>query len=262
MKCFTSKNTDCGEKAQEKTTDWSFTDCGPSDKMFYFYKNPNADDCTTEGSNCGNCPFGDNSIHDRDTDGKTHGRIDDFGIACYDDGQIKTPPTEKQKYWSPKVSQNNQGFICEEDPKCTQFGSVDCYPSQGICESQHTCNENAGWTYNPSHTDCNVYKCTKDGKVQNGDPENNDTVNYSFINGSCFRYPVDPSGLDNLPRFTSSDDSPAYYYPTINPVNPLYTCWTTADKATHDKINFTGIDDKRLPLDEPSYSLYNQFYWN
>jgi hypothetical protein len=209
--------------------------------MFYFYENPNAD-CTTECSNCGNCPFGDNSINDRDTDGTTHGYINDYGIACYDDGQIKKPPPKKQTYWSPKVSPNNQGSICEEDLKCTQFGSADCYPSQGICEDANKCNEDTGWTYNTSHTDCNVYKCTKDGKIQNGDPENNDT-SYLFINGSCFRYPVDPSGLDQLPRFTSSGGSPEYYYPTVNPRDNRYTCWTTADKATPDKINFSGIDD-------------------
>jgi hypothetical protein len=141
VKCFNSQGVvDCGDQPEEQTTDWTFKAC--NDEAIFRYKD---DDGNTTCNNCGNCPFGDNSnSYTDDITGQKYGTIDDggLGIACYDNGEIKTPSTGLKWIIKDYVARDScRQMIDDSDPgwdspyasaiKCTSSnckgGDSDCY---------------------------------------------------------------------------------------------------------------------------------------
>ena len=161
------------DKCTRQTNDWTFEKC--KDKMFYHYKSDTGD-C----SNCGNCPFGDNSTSSSDSLGHRGLPEGNTNIACYDDGQLKAlPPTPKDPRWKKWDAPSGHGFICR---KCLD-GDPEYYTN---CTLTTSCGEdnsdaNCGFPYvsNIGHKDC-IHPCQSDGQSARIKVDNSESVEADF----------------------------------------------------------------------------------
>ena len=165
------------DNCTRQTNDWTFETCKDKDKMFYNYKSDTGDrNC----SNCGNCPFGNNSSSFSDNLGYRGLPEGNTNIACYDDGQLKAlPPTPKDPRWKKWDAPSGHGFICR---KCLD-GDPEYYTN---CTLTSSCGEgnadaNCGFPYvsNYGATDC-IHPCQSDGKKAWIKDDNSESVEANF----------------------------------------------------------------------------------
>jgi hypothetical protein len=111
--------------------------------------------------------------YNTDDPSSPHGATSTTGVACYSDGQIRTPtPNYYRASSSPSrhdcsekstTCANPGSSICTPSKQQCTIEEQGCYTSVTECEKENTCNEESGWTKNIDKTDCNIFKCTKDG---------------------------------------------------------------------------------------------------
>ena len=82
----------------------------------------------------------------------------------------------------------NPGFGICSSSGCT-VDNTTCFNDKDFCESENTCDEDNGWTWNSDKSDCNIYKCTYDGTLDRTRNTNNadDLYDYTIENSSDYK---------------------------------------------------------------------------
>lgn len=63
-----------------------------------------------------------------------------------------------------QVCQNPGYGICTSS-SCSPVDNKTCFSDLDFCQSMNSCDKDNGWERNSDNTDCNIYKCTYDGKL-------------------------------------------------------------------------------------------------
>jgi hypothetical protein len=176
----------CSDTTTTNSEFWDFKPCVTTPNNVLHFTGCDA------SSTCGNCPWGQNtkdSISTDPLDGLQHGESSS-GVACYEDGQIKTPGV---KYYSRQQSKSGHGIVCLPDTTCSTAGNG-CFSDQSVCEGNPTksvCDPTNGWFLNSTRDDCNIFACTTDGKIishgSSNDPSKNQDNHFNFNSGDCYR---------------------------------------------------------------------------
>ena len=100
----------------------------------------------------------------------------------------KSPSGHDCKTSSATCSNPGSG-ICTPS-SCNNVDNKICFDDKAFCEYANRCDEDNGWTSNANNSDCNIFKCTKDGNLfDRSNPGNNGDNLYEYSNNINADYP-------------------------------------------------------------------------